>query len=113
MHRQSQWKHKVQEVLQGSFDEIKKTTLLGKRMLNASKTNSCLHKAYEDLGRLVMESYNRGDMNLPDYKARELVETINYCESELKAIEQEMQKIKFASGPEVVCPEDFKNTTKH
>ncbi len=54
MNGKIDWRAKMQDVLQTCQDEIKKTTEMGKKMLQASRANSALHEAYEELGKLAM-----------------------------------------------------------
>ncbi len=109
MQKQTPWKHKVQEVFQVCQDELRKTTTLGKKMLSASKTSTCLHQSYEELGRLVARAWAKGEVELPNYRTRELAKTIAECEADLREIELQMNKIKFASGPEVIGPEHMRD----
>lgn len=69
-------------------------------MLTASRTNSELHETYEELGTLVYKGLKEDSLNLTGAKARDLVKRIDMLEEELKMIEEEVRKIKVASGPE-------------
>ena|SRR5690606_17228649 len=99
MQRQPHWRSKFSEIVQVCTDELKKTTEIGKKMLNASKTNSCLHEAYEELGVLVAKAMEKKQLDWDHPRAKELLATIKSCKSNLSEIENEVNKIKFAPGP--------------
>lgn len=92
------WKSKVQGVFKTCQSEIKKTTDIGKKMLAASKTNSQLHEAYEELGQLLAEEMDKKKIEFKDEKvegrASELVAQIKACHNDLEVIESEVQEIK-------------------
>lgn len=94
------WKNKVQEIVQTGLDEFKRTTEIGKKMINASKTNSNLHESYEELGKLVYKQLKSGELDWDNSKAHSLVDEIKKCKEDLKSMEAEMEKIKFSSAPE-------------
>lgn len=100
MQRHPQWKSKVQEIFQTCQSEIKRTTAIGKKMLTASKTNSCLHEAYEELGMLVARAIEEGEIDWQNQRVDELLQTINSCQQDLEEIEVEVNKIKFSAGPQ-------------
>lgn len=93
-------KNKVKTLLSNAKQEFEKTTSLGKKMLNASKTNSELHNTYEELGVFVYKMLKDGHLEWNHAKAKELQKRIDILEEELKAIEDEVKKLKMASGPE-------------
>jgi len=96
MPRQNQeWRSRVQEIFQVCQEEIKRTTDIGKKMLTASKTNSCLHTSYEELGMLVYKEVAEGRLEWNHPRLKEIMATIQVCESELDTIEKEVNKIKF------------------
>lgn len=99
MQKQHGWQSKFQEILQTCQDEVKRTTEIGKKMLSASKTNTSLHEAYEELGHLAASSIESGELKWEDPKVKELLKTINDCEKNLESIEVEVNKIKFSAGP--------------
>ncbi|OFZ14279.1 MAG: hypothetical protein A2X86_05370 [Bdellovibrionales bacterium GWA2_49_15] len=96
-----EWKTRVQELLNICHEEIRKTTAIGKKMLTASKTNTCLHEAYEELGKLFYKAIESGEIDWQNSKSQDLIKTIRSCQEDLDSIEQEVQRIKFAAGPEV------------
>lgn len=99
MQRQPHWRSKFNEIVQVCTDELKKTTEIGKKMLNASKTNSCLHEAYEELGMLVAKAMEKKQIDWDSPRAHELLQTIKHCKRNLNDIESEVNKIKFSPGP--------------
>ncbi len=98
-NEQSRWSIKVQEILQTCQGEIKRTTEIGKKMLSASKTNSHLHDAYEELGVLAAKAIQEKSLVWDDPQAKALLEQIGECERELKTLENEVDKIRFSEGP--------------
>lgn len=98
-------KSKVKVLLSSSLEEIKKTTSIGKKMLLASKTNTDLHQTYEDLGHLVYQQIKSGELEWNHRKAQDLVKHIDILEEELREIEEEVKKLKVASGPEDISKE--------
>ncbi|MCB9063416.1 MAG: hypothetical protein H6622_17970 [Halobacteriovoraceae bacterium] len=96
------WRNKVQEMFNTGLEEFKRTTEIGRKMINASRTNSDLHESYENLGKMVYKLIKSGELDLNSSKASELVEKISRCREDLKLMEVEMEKIKFASAPEDV-----------
>ncbi|MBT7609549.1 MAG: hypothetical protein HN576_07320 [Bacteriovoracaceae bacterium] len=99
MRKNQQWKDKVQELLQVCQNEFMKTTKIGKKMLSASKTNTNLHEAYEEIGRLAVKAMKKKDLKWENSRVSELLAIVKTCESELKSIESDVNKIKFAPGP--------------
>jgi hypothetical protein len=110
--KDKEWTTKVFEVLQTCQDEIKKTTVMGKKMLSASKTNSCLHESYEELGKIAFSDLDCGQLEWGNSKVPALIEKINQCHQELALIEKEMNKVKFASGPEPITPKENEKAPK-
>lgn len=92
---QAPWSEKVQEIFQTCSDEIKRTTEIGKKMLTASKTNSCLHEAYEQLGRMAALAVESKELDWQDPKVHDLLHTIKSCQEDLESLEEEVNTIKF------------------
>ncbi|TNF31091.1 MAG: hypothetical protein EP319_03195 [Deltaproteobacteria bacterium] len=105
MQKNQEWKSKVQELFQSAQDEFKRTTEIGRKMLSASKTNSNLHEAYEELGMLVAKEIKKGKLKWDNARVKELLCQINDCEKDLETIESEVKKIKFAAGPTDISAE--------
>jgi hypothetical protein len=112
MQKNQQWKDKVQELFQVCQDELKKTTKIGKKMLSASKTNTNLHDAYEEIGRLAVKALEKDELEWKNPRVSELLAVVQTCEVELKSIETDVNKIKFASGPVDVSAKNQDSETK-
>ena len=91
---QSQWKNRVQEMLNLCQEELKKTTEIGKKMINASKTNSELHEAYELLGHEIRKDLKSGKVNWENPEAIKLINLIEQKEDELEKMEGQVKEIK-------------------
>ena len=96
MNNQS-WRNKVQELFQVCQDELKRTTEIGKKMLSASKTNSHLHDAYQELGELTAQSIKDGSLEWKHPQVKKLLKEIERDEKNLEAIEQEVSKVRFSA----------------
>ena len=112
MQKQPHWKNRFNNIIQVCQDELKRTTEIGKKMLSASKTNSSLHESYEELGHIVAKAIESKELDWDNARAKELIEKINSCKSDLELIEDEVNKIKFASGPVDVSSTDDKSKKK-
>lgn len=88
------WKLRLQSLLNVAQSELKKTTVIGKKMLTASQSNSLLKESYEELGQLVREALNAGELKWEHPRVNELMEQIQEREEELKKLEEDVQKIK-------------------
>ena len=93
--KQSDWKEKVQTALNTVQDELKKTTDIGVRMFSASKTNSCLKEAYEELGKITAREMSANRLDFDHPRARDLLQKIHDCERSLSSLEDELQDIRF------------------
>lgn len=93
--KNSQWKDKVQSALNNVQEELRKTTDIGVRMFNASKTTGCLRESYEELGKLVAREMKGGRLEFSHQRAKELLEQIKECENSLNSIEEEVNDIRF------------------
>jgi hypothetical protein len=98
--RQKSWKRKINYWFFSLHQEILKTSVIGKKLLTASRTNSHLKETYEELGRLVERDIEQGILDWDSPKARAYLNTIRACKQDLADIEKQVHKIKFASGPE-------------
>lgn len=85
---------RFQSFLNTCQDELKKTTSIGKSMINASKTNSQLREAYEELGRLVFKALEENTLNWDNTAAKDYVEKIKKYQVEMENLENEVQYIK-------------------
>ncbi|MCP4912416.1 MAG: hypothetical protein GY909_04800 [Oligoflexia bacterium] len=99
MQKTPQWKNRVQEIFQTCQEELKRTTEIGKKMLSATKTNTNLHEAYEEVGTIVVKAIRNGELDWNNPRVKELINIIENCEQDLEEIEDEVNKIRFAQGP--------------
>ena len=106
MQNGRQWKSRVQEIFQICQDELKRTTEIGKKMLMATKTNSILHDAYEEIGHLAVSDIKNNKLKWENERVKELMLKIKTSEEDLKEIEKEVNKIKFSSAPQDVSDSD-------
>ena len=97
---QQKWKDRVQEIIHTCQEEFKKTTLIGKKMVNASKTNTDLNEAFKSLGQLVRKEMEAGRLSWDHPQTKRLMELISQKEEDLEVIEREVRRIKVAPGPE-------------
>lgn len=97
MRKEKRWGIKFQSLIRTCQREVKKTTVIGKKMLSASKTNTKLHEAYSELGQLANSSLKNGDLKWNHPKVEELLDTIEQCQAELAEVEDEVNHIKFSN----------------
>ena len=100
MQKNPDWRVRMQEIFQVCQEEVKRTTEIGKKMLTASKTNTGLHEAYEELGIFTAEALKNGDLQWDEPKVARLLETISNCEKDLRSIQDEVNDIRFAQSSE-------------
>ena len=94
MGTQQQWKEKVQHFFNCCQDELKKTTTIGKKMISASKTNTCLHDSYKELGRLVFKALEKEELQWDHPQLPRLMQVIRECKDGLKNIEEDVNRLK-------------------
>ena len=98
MHsRNTPWKEKLQKIYGLCQHEIKKTTLLGKKMISASRVNTSLNQAYEELGKLAYLSMKNSSLNWGNEDAKELIGLIDQFEMQMHGHEEEIKNIKSSS----------------
>lgn len=100
MEKQNDWRTKFHDIFQTCSEELKRTTEIGKKMLSASKTNTNLHEAYEELGVLAAKAIKNKELTWENEKVAKLLKTIEGCENDLKDIENQVNDIRFAEGSE-------------
>jgi hypothetical protein len=103
------WKRKINYWFFNIHQEILKTGVIGKKLLTASRTNSYLKETYEELGRLAEKEIEQGILDWDSPKARMHLNTIKACKKDLADIEKQVERIKFASGPEDISKLEKKN----
>src|SRR5690554_5600493 len=82
------WKRRFNELVQSCQNELKRTTQIGMKMLNASQSNAQLREAYEQLGRLAKDFLKESPEQWNSAEAKELAEKIERLEGELEGLEQ-------------------------
>jgi hypothetical protein len=88
------WKTRFQELLGVCQDEIKKTTAIGVKMLNATASTSKLQESYQELGQLAYKAIKEGRLEWSDANVKILMTQIEQCQQRLDFFEEELQKIK-------------------
>jgi hypothetical protein len=92
--QRDEWKLRLRNLMKDCQDEISKVTVIGKKMISASHTNSSLHETYEELGRLAAKHLKAGILEWENPRVNELLEQIEKCEKDLQLIEKEVKDIK-------------------
>lgn len=105
MNNRSDWKSKINRILFGFQQEVIKTSVIGKKMLTASRTNAHLKETYEELGRLLEKGMDSGEVEWDSAKVRALLHTVRACKKDLEEIERQVHRIKSSAGPK--CPQDI------
>jgi hypothetical protein len=91
---QTDWKLKINGLLNTCQSELKKTTQIGMKMLTASQSNADLHDTYEALGRLLKEAVENKTIEVENSDIEGLIAKANKLESDLEFLESEVQNIK-------------------
>ena len=100
MGQSNNFKSKVNRIFFSLHKELLKTSAIGKKLITAGRTNSHLKDTYEELGRIIEQKVDRGEINLDDSKIRSLLHTIKACKKDLREIEEQVNRIKFSPAPE-------------
>ena len=106
MGNQQNWKRKINYWFLNVHQEILRTSVIGKKLLTASRTNAHLKETYEELGRLAEKEIEQGLLEWDSPKANSYLHTIRACKKDLAEIDKQVHKIKFASGPEDISKID-------
>ncbi len=114
MNNHNNWKNKLNHWIFHFHQEVIKTSMIGKKMLTASRTNAHLKETYEELGRLLEKGIETEEVHWDSVKVRALLHTAKACKRDLEDIENQVNKIKFSSGPEDISKQLplNKNSTK-
>ncbi|MBP9674314.1 MAG: hypothetical protein KBD63_04395 [Bacteriovoracaceae bacterium] len=88
------WKEKFSDLLDVCHIEIKKTTIIGKHMVVASKTNTDLRNLQEELGKLAVKEMMAGRLDWEHPRAQSLLSAVKKCELELLVMEEKVQAVK-------------------
>ena len=90
----NEWQKKFKKIMRDCQDEITKATLIGKKMITATQTNSDLHEHYQELGKLAAKHLNAGLLEWENPRVDELLKDIEKCKKDLMHIENEVQEAK-------------------
>ena len=96
----SHWKSRMQDLLHVCRDEMKRTTVIGKKMISAGRISSTLNSTYEELGELASKELKAGKLEWEHPRVKRLLETIIECEGQLEEVESEVNKIRFSDDGE-------------
>ena len=105
MNNKSNWKSTLNRIFFSFHQEVIKTSVIGKKMLTASRTNAHLKETYEELGILLEKAIDSGEVRWDSAKVRALLHTVKACKKDLEEIDRQVYKIKFAAGPK--APQDI------
>ena len=76
------WQFKFKKIMRDCQDEITKATVIGKKMITATQTNSELHSCYEELGKLAHKHLKAGLLEWENPRVDELLADIEKCEKD-------------------------------
>jgi hypothetical protein len=105
MENNSNWKAKLNRFFFSFHQEVIKTSVIGKKLLTASRTNAHLKDTYEELGRLLEKGIDSGEVEWDTSKVRALLHTVRACKKDLEEIENQVHRIKFSAVPK--APQDI------
>ena len=92
------WKARMQDLLHVCRDEVKRTTVIGKKMISASRISTTLNRAYEELGELAAKELKAGKLEWEHPQVKRILKTVVECEGQLEVVESEVNDIRFAEG---------------
>lgn len=96
MAKNNQWMDRLQNVLNSAQDELRRTTIIGKKMINAGKTNSAMRETLEEIGQLAVDEMRKGTLTWEHHRVKELLKIVEKCEDELETIEGQVLNLKKA-----------------
>jgi hypothetical protein len=88
------WRKKALGVLQACESELRRTTAIGMKMIQASKANSDLHDTYEELGRIVAKMIEDGELDCSSMRVRSLITKARELETFLGDMEGQVSELK-------------------
>ncbi len=88
------WQKKFKKLVRDCQDEISKATVIGKKMITATQTNSDLNEHYQELGKLAYKHLHAGLLEWENPRVDELLKDIEKCKNDLMHIENEVQEAK-------------------
>ena len=96
----SHWKSRMQDLLHVCRDEMKRTTVIGKKMISASRISTTLNRSYEELGELAAKELKSGKLEWEHPQVKRILNTIVECEKQLEEVESEVNKVRFSENQE-------------
>ena len=88
----------MQGLLHVCKDEMKRTTVIGKKMVSAGRISTALNGAYEELGELAAKELKAGRLEWEHPRVKRILKTIVESEGQLEAVESEVNKVRFAKN---------------
>ena len=92
------WKSRMQDLLHVCRDEMKRTTVIGKKMISASRISTNLNRAYEELGELAAKELKAGKLEWNHPQVKRILKRVVECEEQLEEVESEVNKIRFSNS---------------
>ena len=90
------WKSRMQDLLHVCRDEMKRTTVIGKKMISASRISTTLNRAHEELGELVAKELRAGKLEWEHPQVKRILKTVVECEEQLEEVESQVNRIRFS-----------------
>ena len=100
----SHWKSRMQGLLHVCKGEMKRTTVIGKKMISAGRISTALNSAHEELGELAAKELKAGRLEWDHPRVKRILKAIVECEGQLEEVESEVNKARF-SGDEKKRPQ--------
>lgn len=94
IEQDSSWKKRAFGVIQACETELRRTTAIGVKMVQASKASGELHETYEELGKALVRAIKSGNLEWRDPHIRILMTRADELESLLTGMEDDVQDLK-------------------
>lgn len=107
MRNKSKWKKNFKNWISNAQREIIRTSVIGKKLITASRTNAHLKETYEEMGRLLEEAMDSGEVKWDSAKIRALLHSAKACKKDLKELNDQVYKIRFSAGPEDISKKEI------
>ena len=92
--QETTWKKRAFGVFQACEVELRRTTAIGMKMVQASKASSELHETYEELGRHLVKAIKNKELEWKDPYIRILMTRADDLELLLNDMEGDVQQMK-------------------
>ncbi|MFG1482954.1 hypothetical protein ACRXCV_03080 [Halobacteriovorax sp. GFR7] len=92
--QKEEWKTKLKKIVDECSQELSKATVIGKKMLTASHTNTLLNEKYQELGQLAAKHLKSGILEWENPRVDELLKEIKEYEDQLHLMEEDVSNIK-------------------